>query len=657
VNTSSSDPRPLKRHLRRLRRLLLPTLLLACLAFAPISSAATRSIAKSNAILPGDIATIAGNNTQNYGGDGGPALAASFDFASGGQEDGAELAFDTSGNILVNDRGNQRVRLIARASSSPLLPSQPLTPGYVYTVAGNGSGGYSGDNGPAPEANLNSPDGLAVDALGNLFIADNGNDVVRMVAATTSDPFLPGVALTPGFIYTVVGNNSSGYSDDVAASAASLGAPQGLLFDAQGNLLITEWSTDVVQLVAITTHDAILGSMGLTPDDLYTVSGNGSSSGYSGDGGPAGYALLSNPSPIVRDFSGNILFGDWGNDVVRLIAAGNTDSLFPGRTLTVGDIYTVVGNDSTGYTGDGGPATKAELNGPAGLAVDANGNLLMADANNNVIRLVAGNSVDRLLGGLTLVRGDIYTVIGSGVGGYTGNGGPARLAELNFPNDVTVDSTGNIEIVDSQNWVVREVELPSSSKPSPTVKLSANPASSAGLGYTLRLTATVTGSHGVPTGFVSFFRGSVALCKSVPLKRAVAVCTTTTNKVTVGTHEIRASYGGSAVYAAASDTISYVVKPSPSVRLTASPPSGAELGRTLLLIATVNGTKGLPTGFVRFSSRASVLCESVKLSSGAAICTTSTSRITVGSHQITASYGGSAVYATATDTISYVVKQ
>ena len=224
--------------------------------------------------------------------------------------------------------------------------------GDIITVAGNGTAGYSGDNGPATAAELDSPRGVAVDSAGDLFIADNGNNVVREVVKATGD------------IITVAGNGTAGYSgDNGPATAAELNGPNGVAVDSAGDLFIADTDNNAVREVVKATGDII------------TVAGNGTA-GYSGDDGPATAAELDNPIGVAVDSAGDLFIADSGNNVVREVVKAT------------GDIITVAGNGTAGYSGDNGPATAAELDGPGRVAVDSAGDLFIADTGNNVVREV-----------------------------------------------------------------------------------------------------------------------------------------------------------------------------------------------------------------------------------------------------------------------------
>ncbi len=158
----------------------------------------------------------------------------------------------------------------------------------------------------------------------------------------------------------------------------------------------------------------------MTARHIYTVAGNGTY-GFSGDGGPATAAELDTPDQTAVDGAGNLVIADSANDRVRVVAAGT--GTFYGQAMTAGDIYTVAGNGTTGFSGEGGPATRAELDSPRGVTVDGAGNLVIADRGNNRVRVVAAGT--GTFYGQAMTAGDIYTVAGTGTVGFSGDGGPA----------------------------------------------------------------------------------------------------------------------------------------------------------------------------------------------------------------------------------------
>ncbi len=275
----------------------------------------------------------------------------------------------------------------------------------ITTVAGNGTSGYSGDGGPATNAELLGPN-VAVDTTGDLFIADWSNNRVRKVDIN-------------GIITTVAGNGIGGFfGDGGAATNAELYYVGGVAVDTGGNLFITDCSNARVRKV---------GPNGI----ISTVAGNGKW-GFAGDGGAATNAELyfNNYPDLAVDAAGNLFFADVENNRIRKVG-------------TNGIITTVAGNGTAGYSGDGGAATNAELSFPNSVAVDAAGNMFIADFGNNVIRKVGTNGI-------------ITTVAGNGTAGYSGNGGAATNAELYYPLGVVVDTVGNLFIADTYNNVIRE---------------------------------------------------------------------------------------------------------------------------------------------------------------------------------------------------------
>ncbi|MGA9670615.1 MAG: chitobiase/beta-hexosaminidase C-terminal domain-containing protein [Terracidiphilus sp.] len=334
------------------------------------------------------ISTVAGNGFVGYNGDLIPALSSYLSNPSG-------AAVDRSGDIYFCDTNNQIVRKV--------------TPdGIIHTIAGNGSIGYSGDGGAATSAQLNNPQGIAVDDFGNIYIADFSNYVIRKVDSN-------------GIITTVAGNGTQGISADGGpATSAELANPLGVAVDRSGNLYIADIGSYRIRQV---TSDGIIN----------TVAGSGLT-GYTGDGGAAISAELNQPSAVAVDNLGNLYIADTANNAVR-------------KVTPAGTISTVAGTGTKGYSGDGGPAISAQLYRPSGLAVDASGNLYVLDYENLVIR-----EVD--------LTGNIKTVAGNGSSGYSGDGGLATSAELDNPGGIALDSFNNLYIADSGNVVIRRVGGP-----------------------------------------------------------------------------------------------------------------------------------------------------------------------------------------------------
>ena len=320
--------------------------------------------------------------------------------------------------------------LVAVAISSGHSYSAPAVAQYligssttplIYTVAGSGSVGYTGDGGQATLAQLGYAYSVAEDASGNLYLADEDNHVVRKVAAGT------------GVITTIAGNGFNGYTGDGGqATAAELSYPTNLTLDNAGNLFIGDISNSTVREV------------NLNSGIITTYAGNPNAT-LLGDGGPATAALLNGVTGLALDASQNLYIASYFT--IRQV------------NHNTGIITTIAGNGSPGYSGDGGPATNASFYGIYSLVFDASGNLYIADSFNNLIRkITATNGVITSSSIVSTVAGTVpQSQYSSPVSGYSGDGGPATSAKLNLPYSVAVDSAGNIFIADSSNNAIRQV--------------------------------------------------------------------------------------------------------------------------------------------------------------------------------------------------------
>jgi sugar lactone lactonase YvrE len=339
----------------------------------------------------GIISTVAGSGWEGSSGDKGPAVEAVLAAPTG-------IAVDSAGNLFITDRGRQRVRKVS-------------TNGVIATVA-EGLCCFWGDGGTATSARLNSPMGVAVDGAGNVFIADTGNQRVRRVSPD-------------GIITTVAGDGTRGFSgDDGPATSAALTFPFGVAVDSESNLFIADFGNRRVRRVS--------------PDGIITtVAGNGAPD-FSGDGGPATSAALS-AFGVAVDSQGSLFIADGRNHRVRKVSPD-------------GRITTVAGNGMPGPSGDGGPATGAALS-PRSVAVDAAGNLFIADAGNDQLPLSYDTTNDRLSradNGIRRVSTDgIITTVAGGGTAHWGDGGPATSSEIRFPNGVAVDGAGNLFLATS----------------------------------------------------------------------------------------------------------------------------------------------------------------------------------------------------------------
>ena len=395
-------------------------------------------LAAAAARTPGDVYLMAGNGTAGYSGDRGLARQAEFSRP-------IDTAIDHSGNLVIADSSNNRVRVVAENSGT--FYGKSMIAGHVYNLAGTGHVTYRGDGIPAGQANLATPEAVTIDAAGNVVISDTNHSRVRVVAAGNGTFY--GQSMKAGYIYTVAGHGNAGNTGNgVPATGASVRLPIGVRFDAAGNMVISVYGDAEVRVVAENTGTYYGQSM--KAGYIYTIAGNGN---QTGNGIPAISAYLPDPQYVELDSAGNVLVGQDTNSVIRVIAESN--GTFYGQPMTAGDIYTIAGTGNGGFSGDGGPATAAQLYIPGGLAFDTSGNLLIADSGNNRIRVVAASA--GTFYGQPMTAGDIYTIAGTGAPGFSGDGGPAAKAELHAPVGLAVDSGNDIVFADPGNNRIREI--------------------------------------------------------------------------------------------------------------------------------------------------------------------------------------------------------
>jgi trimeric autotransporter adhesin len=402
---------------------------------------------------PYDITTAAGNGTTlATDGNAGPATTAALHVPVG-------EGFDAAGDVYIADEWNNRVQEIAAYDHTQF--GITMTAGQVYTVAGqsDGDGGNWGDGGVAVGAGLNSPEAVAVDADGDLYIADSGNYQVREVYAAGGQTW-GHTGWVAGDIYTVAGSTAaaSGTSGDGGpASSALLYLPRAVALDKAGDLFIADNNNNRVQEV-YAAGGQTWGHTGWVAGDIYTVAGSATGAyGDSGDGGPATSSLMTGAAGVAVDGSGNLYIADWEDSRIQEVPAAS--GLQRGQQMTLGYIYTIAGSASgaNGLSGDGGPATSALLYYPFTVAADAAGDIYMSDLDNNRIQEVPVASGTQW--GQAMTANDMYTVAGSSTGtvGDSGNGGPAASALFDMAQSVSVDPAGDLYITDSGNNELREV--------------------------------------------------------------------------------------------------------------------------------------------------------------------------------------------------------
>jgi hypothetical protein len=623
-------------------------------------------------LIPGNIQTVAGDGNWTYVKDGVAATTAPIYLPSG-------VVTDAAGNIFLSDTTNNRVRHVDSQS------------GLISTVAGNGESGYGGDGGPATAAMINNPSGIVMDGAGNLYFADSGNNVIRRIDAVS------------GIITTVAGTGQAGNGGDGGpATSATLTTPEGLTFDAAGDLIIADTFNNVIRDVSVKT--------GL----ISTIAGNGTA-GYNNDGLLATTAMLNEPWSVAYGPDGTLYIADLSNNRVRSVNG-------------VGIIQTAVGNGTQGYQGDGQVVSSStELNGPAAVALDPAGDLFIADSGNDRVRV------------MTVGNQQISTVAGDGSEQFGGDGAQANLASIYGPYAIYLDSSGNLFIADRFHMRIREVTadqlsftygsirvdttsspkvtsllnegnsnlnvtsyvynqsaldptttcpIPSGTETTgtsctlgvdfaptmvgtnvpgsltvdtdapnetPVIQLTGNVLSvnpttmsltsslnPSQISQPVTFTAAVSSSNAALTGTIAFFDGSNQIDSVAITNNGAAF---TTNGLTLGSHSMTAVYSGDTQDAAAtSPVLVQVVKQASSVLLSATP-EPATVAMTVTMTATVTVPTGTATGTVAFFDGANQVGTS-NLSAG--VATYATAALTPGIHSLTAQYSGDATNAAST---------
>jgi len=413
------------------------------------------------------------------------------------------IVFDPQGNLYLAETASHVIRKVD--------PN-----GIITTIAGTGTQGFSGDNGQATAAQLDSPQGVALDAANNIYIADTHNDCIRKITAAT------------GIITTIAGTGTQGFSgDNEPAIAAHLNLPTALAFDTTGNLYFADTQNHRIRKITATT--------GI----ITTIAGTGTQ-GFSGDNEPAIAATIDSPTGLAVDVTGNIYIADTHNHRIR-------------RIDTTGTITTIAGSTS-GFSGDNAPASAASLALPHGLTLDATGNIYIADTANHRIRRIDATT------------GTITTIAGQGTQTFSGDGSPATSASLDTPRTVTLNPAGLPTLADTGNQRIRQIATDKTihtiaglgtTTPGALI-LSAPSVVAYGTGH---LTATINSS--VATGSITFldtYNSATTTIGTAPLTANAVTFDTST--LPAGTHNITATYAGDMTHAGAqSSTISLTITP------------------------------------------------------------------------------------------------
>jgi sugar lactone lactonase YvrE len=556
----------------------------------------------------GIITTIAGSGIEGFAGDGGQATAALLDTPTG-------VAVDTSGNLYIADSHNQRIRRVNAA-------------GVISTVAGNGTAAFSGDGAAATSASMFLPEAVAVDAGGNLYIADTDNYRIRKVSG--------------GIITTVAGDGEQMYSGDgAAATAAGLDTPTGVAVDTSGNLYIADSHNQRIRMV---------NAAGI----ISTIAGNGAL-GYSGDSGNATQSTLALPTGVAVDAAGNVVIADSDNNVLRQVSNGV--------------INTIAGNGNQGYGGDNGAALNATLNTPRSASFDALGNVGIADSQNQRIRameLPQLTFASQPVGSVSAPQSVTLSNIGSAslqvqtvnlagnfalASGGTCSAAPITLAagasctvNLAFAPVATGAATGSI-LLNGAGLTPQTLLLRGSGVQGVDALHLSGPATT--MYGTGTLTATLASGTQTATGTVTFLSGSTAL-STVALSNDAA--TFSAASLPVGTYSITASYSGDANYpAATSAPFSLVVtQAGTATTLSISGIIGSTTTPLTFTAQVVSTTSGAPTGTVSFFNGSALLGTSALSANGQAVFTPTTSSLNAGANSITAVYSGGANFSAST---------
>ena len=423
-------------------------------------------------VTGGNISTTIGRILlPEYSGDGSLPTSASLYTPSG-------VTTDAAGNLYIADAQNDAVRFVNNQKSSITIAGVTIAAGDIQTIAGDGtpcSTQTCGDDGPPASAQLDGPSSVALDASGNIYIADSLDSAIRVINVQASPITIAGVSIGAGLIKTISGTGTPGYNgDQCPASGAELNVPVGVRLDSSGNIFVVDGNpfgtnNDIVRVINPLSSGSpvTIASVSVGPTCIATIAGTQGQTctgGGCGDGGAATAAKLNGPTNVAIDKSDNVYIADDLDNQIRYV------------DNKTGIITTVAGNGSpctSGNCGDGGPATSAQLSNPFDVFLDYNGTLYISDPGDFVVRAVNTGTASITVDTIPISPADINTVVGFGQYGFTGDGGSALGADLANPLGLGGDTAGDLFVTDNVTWRVRSVQNLVVS--APTATLSANP--------------------------------------------------------------------------------------------------------------------------------------------------------------------------------------
>ncbi|MHC5037295.1 MAG: NHL repeat-containing protein [Planctomycetota bacterium] len=357
-----------------------------------------------------------------------------------------DLAFDPSGHLWIADTGNNQIRMINRGSGTVTVFGLPVDPGVLLRISGlpDGSGGFDGEGVPFgnPSRAYQGPSGIAIDSAGNLYIADTGNERIRVANATGSDITVANTLIAPGDIDTVVGNGLSGFSEGIARNS-KLRSPKKITLDDSGNIFFADTNNHCIRAVDVGSGTLVVGTVVFNANEVGTLAGRGLNPG---DDILGTEAKLSAPEGVALDHRSprNVWIAESGSNRIRILNADPATQLDDvatdqgtTRSVTAGQVATIAGSAPAGI----------QVLDPKGLALDGPGIRIADSAQNQILAL-------------DLATRSLTVTAGTGTAGSTGDGGPATSGELDSPHGVAMDSGGILlAIADTGNGRIRGVNL------------------------------------------------------------------------------------------------------------------------------------------------------------------------------------------------------